>query len=674
MGNLRSLARVATAYGVTALLAATQGGIAVGGASAVGVPPGCSIVPAVPPVPGPAIESLLTGLRPTSTSTQALREVAGTGTRTAIVGVKRVRDLDRLLRLAGVRSVRVEPRLRFASVRAPARVLRSVAGRAWVRYVESPNAIEWAQTPPDPYVTTADPATGMAYAWQLGATHALEALAATPGNPNYVIGVVDTGADVGHPDLRDKVVCTNGDVVDTVGHGTFVSALAAGGVDDGVGVAGTGGASRLAIVRDDLFTDDSLAAGIRLATDQGARVINLSFGGPAPSRPLADAVEYAARRGVLLVAAAGNEASNAPSYPAIYLQPPSSNGARSLGLSVGASDQYGGRAWFSNFGDWVSLAAPGAWSSPTCPELGVFSAVPANANLIFDDGDCANVVSVGGARWAYAEGTSFAAPMVAGAAALVWSVNPDLKNFQVGDILKRSATRPPGQPWSPELGAGVLNVAAAVDLARHYDSVAPQGTLSGPPKVWADPNIPIRWSAHDEGFGGVPSGVATYELDVRDGREPAQRWRSATKPGNGTFSGRIGRTYTFALHPCDAAGNASDAEPVTVTLVRSRARLRLRTHGFTVRRGARFVVTGGVETLTPGGASALGAGVALTVFARADAAAPRILARGHADADARFTIDVRAPATGRYRLVVELAENDRLLGAYSHSVPLISHD
>jgi Subtilase family len=674
MGNLRSLARVATAFGVTALLAATQGGIAVGRASAVGVPPGCSIAPAAPPLPGPGIEPLVAGLHPASMSTQALREIEGTGPRTAIVGVRRAHDLDRLLRVTGVRSVRVEPRLRFARVRAPAGVLRSLAGRAWVHYVERPKALEPTAAPRDPYATAADPATGMAYAWQLDATHALEALATTPGNPNYVIGVVDTGADVGHPDLRDKIVCTNGDVADTVGHGTFVAALAAGGVDDGVGVAGTGGASRLAIVRDDFFTDDSLAAGIRLATDQGVRVINLSFGGPAPSQPLADAVEYAARRGVLLVAAAGNEASNAPSYPAIYLQPPSSDGARSVGLAVAASDQHGGRTWFSNFGDWVSLSAPGAWSSPTCPELGVFSAVPANANRIFDDGDCTNVVSVDGARWGYAEGTSFAAPMVAGAAALVWSVNPDLKNFQVADILKRSATRPSGLLWSPELGAGILNVAAAVDLARHYDSVAPQGTLSGPPKVWADPNIPIRWSARDAGFGGTPSGVATFDVDVREGAAPFQRWRSATKPGSATFAGKIGRTYTFALQSCDAAGNASDAEPFTVTLMRSRTRLRLRAHAFSATAGARFLVSGRVEALTPGGASALGAGVALTVFGGGHGAPAQILGHGHADGVGRFRIDVRAPATGRYRLVVELAENARLLGAYSRTVPLISHD
>ncbi len=673
MGNLRSIARIAAVYGVTALLAAAQGGVAVGRASADGVPTGCSIAPARPPLPGPSLEPLLVALHSTSTPSQAVRELSGTGYRGAVVGVRDVSDLRRLLAVPGIRQVRVEPRLRFARVRAPVATLRRLVGRKWVRYVERPKTLERAAAPSDPYATTADPATGIAYAWQLGATHALEALAATPGNPDFVIGVVDTGADVAHPDLRHKVVCTNGDVTDTVGHGTFVSALAAGEGNDGVGVAGTGGASRLAIVRDNLFTDDSLAAGIRLATDQGARVINLSFGGLEPSPPLADAVEYAARRGVLLVAAAGNETSNAPSYPAMYLQPPSSSGARSLGLSVAASDEHGGRAWFSNFGDWVSLAAPGAWSSPdTCPELGVFSAVPTNANLIFDQLDCENVVMADGARWGYAQGTSFASPLTAGAAALVWSVNPNLKNFQVGDILKRSASRPSGALWSPDLGAGILNVAAAVDLAAHYDSVSPEGNLSGPPRIWADPNIPLRWSAHDAGFGGSPSGATTYDVDVRVEHGQVRRWQSTTRPGEATFTGTIGRSYTFILHSCDAAGNASDTKPVTVTLSKSRTRLDLTRHVFTVAARARFEVEGRVETLTPGGASGLGAGVTLRVFAANAKSGIRILGHGHADADGRFAIAVRAPGPGRYRLLVELAENSRLLGAYSRSVPLVS--
>lgn len=231
---------------------------------------------------------------------------------------------------------------------------------------------------------------------------------------------------------------------------------------------------------------------------------------------------------------------------------------------------------------------------------------------------------------------------------------------------------PFGAPLEPGARSGILNVAAAVELARHYDSVAPQATLSGPPKLWADPNIPIRWSARDEGFGGTPSGVATFDVDVREGGGPFRRWWSVTKPGSATFAGKIGRTYTFALQPCDAAGNASDAERVTVTLVRSRTRLRLRARAFRVTAGARFLVSGRVETLTPGGSSALGAGVALTVFAGADGSPARILGRGHADGDGRFRIDVRAPAAGRYRLVVELAENVRLLGSYSRTVPLIS--
>jgi subtilisin family serine protease len=270
----------------------------------------------------------------------------------------------------------------------------------------------------------------------------------TAAAARITIAVVDTGADVRSPALASKVRRTydvrtgRRRVSDRNGHGTFVASLAGGVRRTGDGFAGFGGAARLLIVKvsdSTSFSDVAVAAGIVYAVRHHARIVNLSVAGRAASLVEKAALEFAARRGVLVVAAAGNDAlaGDPPEYPAAFLQPVGSNGIGGLGISVGASDLAGARASFSEYGSFVSLVAPGE--------------------------------SVLGARrsrrgsYGYASGTSFAAPEVAGVAALVWAADPKLTYRQVAAILKRTAT---GQgAWSPELGFGVVDAAAAVQRA-----------------------------------------------------------------------------------------------------------------------------------------------------------------------------------------------------------------
>jgi subtilisin family serine protease len=275
------------------------------------------------------------------------------------------------------------------------------------------------------------------------------------------IAVVDTGADVTSPALEGKVrgsfdVRTGRRLArDVDGHGTFVASLAGGASPAGAGVAGLGGAARLLVVKvsdSTTFSDVDVAAGIVYAVRHDARIVNLSVAGREPSAVEQAAVKFAARHGVLLVAAAGNDAlaGDPPEYPAALLQPIGSNGVGGLGLSVGASDRSGIRAGFSEYGSFVSLAAPGE---------AVFGALPARTTTGFS-----RVASgAGRGSYAYASGTSFAAPEVSGAAALVWAANPKLSFRQVAAILKRTAS---GRgAWNPELGFGVLDVVAAVQQA-----------------------------------------------------------------------------------------------------------------------------------------------------------------------------------------------------------------
>ena len=274
------------------------------------------------------------------------------------------------------------------------------------------------------------------------------------------IAVVDSGADLGAPDVADKhpetwsVLSRSTGVRDELGHGTFVSSLAAGSVDNGVGISGFGGDAQLLVVKaidaDGYITDVAEASAIVYAVRHGAKIVNLSIGGPESSPIERRAILWAAQRGVLVVAAAGNEhdQGNAPEYPAALLQPLGSNGRGGLGLAVGATSLDGTRAYFSNTGSYLSLAAPG---------LNVFASESAasawpHAQLPWS--------SPGYYGWA--SGTSFSSPEVAGAAALVWGANPRLTAGQVADVLKRSAD---GNGWNRELGWGRLDAAAAVQLA-----------------------------------------------------------------------------------------------------------------------------------------------------------------------------------------------------------------
>jgi subtilisin family serine protease len=282
------------------------------------------------------------------------------------------------------------------------------------------------------------------------------------------IAVIDTGVDLRQPDISAKapevysVVHRRNrhDARDFYGHGTFVASLAAGSITNGEGIAGFGGDARLLVVQvahdDGSISDVDEAAGIVYAVKHGAKIINLSLGGTEPSRLETRAVRYAERRGVLVVAAAGNEFhdGNPVEYPAALLQPPGSHGRGGSGLSVGASTLKGERASFSNTGSYLSLAAPGH---------NVFAALSG-----YSDWSPAALPGSRAGVYGFSSGTSFATPEVAGAAALVWAANPALSPRQVASILEQTAS---GQgAWTSTLGYGAIDVGAAVERAP---SVAP---------------------------------------------------------------------------------------------------------------------------------------------------------------------------------------------------------
>jgi len=243
--------------------------------------------------------------------------------------------------------------------------------------------------------------------WALAKIDAPDAWTTDHGSSNVVVAVVDTGVSLSHPDLASKIVgsvnfSSSATADDANGHGSHVAGIIAAATNNGIGVAGLGWNTDILDVKalDDggsgLYSN--IINGITWAADHGANVINLSLGGTMNSAAMESAVDYAWSKGAVVVAAAGNSASSAPFYPAYYAN----------AIAVAATTDLDKLASFSDYGDWVDVAAPG---------ISIYSTVP------------------GG--YQYMSGTSMAAPYVSGLAALLFAEG--LTNDQVRSRIQTTA-------------------------------------------------------------------------------------------------------------------------------------------------------------------------------------------------------------------------------------------
>jgi len=219
---------------------------------------------------------------------------------------------------------------------------------------------------------------------------------------NVTVAVLDTGVDTEHPDLHGAVLSafdlTDSSVGagDVKGHGTAVAGIIAARANNHEGIAGICWSCSILAVKvlgdDGQGTLDAVAQGIVKATDAGARVISMSLGGPARGDTLDQAISYAVAKNVVLVAAAGNNGSSAPFYPA----------ADPNVIGVAATDETDRLYPWSDFGPWVRVTAPGCNPAPA-----------------LDGG------------YAIFCGTSAATPVVAGLIALALSLRPDAGRDQI---------------------------------------------------------------------------------------------------------------------------------------------------------------------------------------------------------------------------------------------------
>ena len=314
------------------------------------------------------------------------------------------------------------------------RGVKRIGGVRWVEWLGSRRR-SVAFTPTDPLASKQ---------WYLQQDHAFDFWPELPVLPEVKVAIADSGIDLTHPDLASRIQLARsfvgGSVADTQGHGTFVAGEISAAVNNAEGIAGIAIPAQLLVAKvvraDGTVSLEAEASAIRWAVDQGARVINLSLGGlrdpKNPSRdtysPLeAAAVDYAASNGVLVVAAVGNS-DEAPISPWPFASYPS---ALPHVVGVSSLTQDGSVSSFSDR-DLVynDIAAPGEDIVSTLPR-----AMTRENPSCVDQGysDC------GPADFRHSQGTSFAAPQVSAAAALLIAQRPSLSASQTATTLERAA-------------------------------------------------------------------------------------------------------------------------------------------------------------------------------------------------------------------------------------------
>jgi len=340
----------------------------------------------------------------------------------------------RTLQINGARQIAPHTyRLELPANADVAAAARQIAADADVLYAQ-PNY--WRRA----HRSVNDPLSPFQYA--LNRIDAAGAWSVTTGSSTVKIAILDTGVAADHPDLQGRVlqgydfVNNVADASDDEGHGTHTAGIAAAAGDNGEGIAGMCWQCQILPVKvlneQGEGLDEWIARGVRYAVDNGARILNLSLGGPEDNPILHEAIKYAASKNALIVTTAGNMADlgNPVQYPAAYDE----------ALAVGATDEHDRRAFFSGVQPYVDVSAPG-WNIPST----------------FDPG---------GLRYVAFSGTSEAAPHVAGLAGLLLSINPDLDAQTLRRIILETADDlgPPGHDW--EYGAGRINAGRAVAAVR----------------------------------------------------------------------------------------------------------------------------------------------------------------------------------------------------------------
>lgn len=439
--------------------------------------------------------------------------------------------------------------------------------------------------------------------WHYAMIDLPRAWAITTGSPSVLVAVVDDGVRFDHPDLAPNLTsdgydfvsqqfydvcgvmmdnagdgdgydpdptspmewdCATGQPTTVGGHGTHVAGTIGAVGNDGRGVTGVNWSVRIRPVRvlgvSGYGTYYDVAQGILYAAglpaddgngsvvqaSEGAQVINVSLGGPADIGVLRDAVAAATAAGALIIASAGNDASSLPSYPAAYEEV----------LAVAAVGPDRNLAYYSNFGPWVDVAAPGGNFLLGDASFGVLSTM-----WNYRDGQ---------PTYAWAQGTSMAAPHVSGVAALLLAAQPGLTAQQLRDRILRYAAGGRSLDRRQEYGAGIVNarnsLTASLAPRRDLYAVLYNATTGAVREL-------TRASAGTFSFERLPVGrylVFAGQDEEGDGRVgiPGRLWgghgHSYTRPtpievsGAGLYEAPVRATLPREAEPNDTPDDANE--------------------------------------------------------------------------------------------------------------------
>ncbi|MEZ4960682.1 MAG: S8 family serine peptidase [Saprospiraceae bacterium] len=372
-------------------------------------------------------------------------------------------------RVAGKVDLSLIGELEFAETTNVPALCRQLMATGQFEYVEprmiyktagDPQA-NWADMLPSlalPPFTPNDPMVGQQ--WHLEKIKAFDAWDIEQGDTSVLIAIVDTGVDYNHPDLAGNIAVNyaeipnngldddgNEKIDDYLGwdfyyedndpkpggwHGTAVAGDAAAVTNNGIGLAAPGFKSRILAVKcsSDDFNDKNILygdLGIVYAADRGCKIINCSFGGPGSySNYMNEIVKYATLKDAIVISSAANENSQIPYYPA----------SAEFTLGVAATDMMDAKTSYSNFNHFLDISAPGS----------IPAAMP--------NGSYSNTLV----------GTSFSAPLIAGAAAILLAHNPSFTGMQLGERLRVSADNIDAEnpDYIEQLGKGRLNMYRAL--------------------------------------------------------------------------------------------------------------------------------------------------------------------------------------------------------------------
>ncbi|MDL4838895.1 S8 family serine peptidase [Aquibacillus rhizosphaerae] len=342
-----------------------------------------------------------------------------------------------------------------------------------ILYAEPDSIYETSFTPSDPHYNEQ---------WYLNKIEMDKAWDINKGSSDVKIAILDTGVNANHPDLAGRVlpgydfVNDDNDPSDDNGHGTHIAGIIASNIDN-IGIAGIDLNANILPVKvgrkDGAVSSLNAIEGIYYAIDNGADVINMSYGGYQYSEAINQAIQEAYSEGIVLVAAAGNEASSEWSYPASY----------GPVISVAATDENDSPTDFTNYGEFIDITAPGQ-----------------------------NIYStnyVGG--YSTMNGTSFSAPIVSALAGLIKSQHPEWTPEKIEWALQLGADQLGTADWNSFTGFGRVNGFGA--LTANLPSL-----LNDQPDNYVDANQINSGQVYQDKID-LPMDVDWYAVEVTQNSE-----------------------------------------------------------------------------------------------------------------------------------------------------------